>query len=50
MPDTKHITVDIRPWSDRDLELLQRLIGDPVMTEHLGGPEIAQKIRERHER
>jgi RimJ/RimL family protein N-acetyltransferase len=50
MPDTEHITVNIRPWSDRDLELLERLMGDPVMTEHLGGPETAQKIRERHER
>ena len=50
MPDTEHITVDIRRWSDRDLELLERLMGDPVMTEHLGGPETPQKIRERHER
>jgi RimJ/RimL family protein N-acetyltransferase len=50
VPDAQHITVDIRPWSDRDLELLVRLMGDPVMTEHLGGPETPQKIRERHER
>jgi RimJ/RimL family protein N-acetyltransferase len=25
-------------------------MGDPAMTEHLGGPETPQKIRERHER
>jgi RimJ/RimL family protein N-acetyltransferase len=48
--DTEHITVDIRSWSERDFELLKRLMGDPVMTEHLGGPETPQKIRERHER
>ena len=42
--------VDIRPWSAGDLLLLQRLMGDPAMTEHLGGPETSQKIRERHER
>ena len=50
MSKTEHITVDLRPWSDRDLELLERLMGDPVLTEHLGGPETPQKIRERHER
>ena len=50
MPDLEPISVDIRPWSDGDLELLERLLGDPVMTEHLGGPETPEKIRERHER
>jgi RimJ/RimL family protein N-acetyltransferase len=42
--------VAIRPWSDSDLPLLERLMGDPAMTEHLGGPETLEKIRERHER
>ena len=42
--------IDIRPWSDGDLPLLQRLMGDPAMTEHLGGPETSEKIGERHER
>ena len=42
--------VNIRPWSDSDLSLLERLMGDPAMTEHLGGPETLEKIRERHER
>jgi RimJ/RimL family protein N-acetyltransferase len=27
-----------------------RLMGDPAMTEHLGGPESPEKIRERHKR
>jgi RimJ/RimL family protein N-acetyltransferase len=42
--------VDIRPWSEGDLQLLERLMGDAAMTEHLGGPETPEKIRERHER
>src|SRR5262249_23038652 len=42
--------IDIRPWSDGDLPLLERLMGDPAMTVHLGGPETPEKIRERHER
>lgn len=50
MSGEQHIDVDIRPWSDGDLPLLERLMGDPAMTEHLGGPETPEKIRERHER
>jgi RimJ/RimL family protein N-acetyltransferase len=42
--------VGIRPWSTGDLPLLLRLLGDPVMTKYLGGPEAPEKIRERHER
>jgi RimJ/RimL family protein N-acetyltransferase len=42
--------VDIRPWAEDDLPLLERLMGDPAMTEHIGGPETAEKIRERHGR
>ena len=41
--------VGIRPWSEGDLALLERLMGDPAMTEHLGGPETPEQIRERHE-
>ncbi len=42
--------VDIRLWSEGDLPLLGRLMGDLAMTEHLGGPETPEKIRERHTR
>ena len=44
------IAVDIRPWSNDDLPLLERLRGDPAMNEHLGEPETPEKIRERQER
>jgi len=40
----------IEPWGAGDLPLLHRLLGDPAMTEHLGGPETPEKIEERHER
>jgi RimJ/RimL family protein N-acetyltransferase len=38
----------IEPWEDGDLPLLERLLGDAQMTEHLGGPESPEKIAERH--
>jgi RimJ/RimL family protein N-acetyltransferase len=41
--------VELRPWSRDDLPLLERLMGDPAMTEHLGGPESPAEIRKRHE-
>jgi RimJ/RimL family protein N-acetyltransferase len=50
MNDKQQTGVEIRPWSDGDLGLLERLMGDQAMTEHLGGPENPEKIRERHER
>ena len=33
-----------------DLWLMERLLGDPRMTEHLGGPESPQKLAERQSR
>lgn len=42
--------VALRPWQPGDLGLLERLLGDPAMTEHLGGPEPPEKLAERHER
>lgn len=42
--------VGIRPWSAGDLSLLERLLGDPAMMEHLGGPDTRDAIRARHER
>ena len=38
------------PWGEDDLPLLHRLLGDPAMMEHLGGPESPDKIEERHGR
>jgi RimJ/RimL family protein N-acetyltransferase len=43
-------TVTLEPWGSGDLPLLERLMGDPRMTEHLGGPETLDKLRERQDR
>src|SRR3954447_21556065 len=40
----------IERWSARDFELLQKLLGDPAMTEHLGGPESPEKLADRQRR
>ena len=42
--------VDLRPWSEDDLPLLQRTLGDPDMMAHLGGPETPEQIQKRHQR
>lgn len=42
--------VQLAPWGEGDLELLERLLGDPAMMTHLGGPERREKIAERHAR
>jgi RimJ/RimL family protein N-acetyltransferase len=42
--------VTLEPWGSGDLPLLERLMGDPGMTEHLGGPETPEKLRERQRR
>jgi RimJ/RimL family protein N-acetyltransferase len=47
MPD---MSVRIEPWGEGDLPLLEQLMGDPEMTEHLGGPESPEKIAERQTR
>ena len=44
------VTVTLEPWDSGDLPLLERLMGDPRMTEHLGGPETPEKLRERQGR
>ncbi|HEY7667541.1 MAG TPA: GNAT family N-acetyltransferase [Actinomycetota bacterium] len=43
----ERIDVDLVPWGPGDLPLLERLVGDPAMTEHLGGPESPEQLRER---
>ena len=40
----------LEPWGSGDLPLLERLMGDPRMTVHLGGPESPGKLRERQGR
>ena len=39
--------VRLEPWGEGDLPLLEKLLGDPAMTMHLGGPESAKKLAER---
>ena len=43
-------TVTLEPWGSGDLPLLERLMGDPRMTEHLGGPETPDQLRDRQDR
>jgi RimJ/RimL family protein N-acetyltransferase len=45
MPDVR-----LEPWSAGDLTLLERLLGDPTMMTHLGGPETSEQILRRHGR
>ena len=42
--------VRLEPWSKDDLPLIRRLMGDPAMTEHLGGPESDDKLLDRQRR
>jgi RimJ/RimL family protein N-acetyltransferase len=42
--------VRLERWGKDDLPLLEQLLGDPKMMEHLGGPESAEKIAERQSR
>ena len=42
--------IRIEPWGKPDLPLLQKCLADPVMMEHLGGPESMEKIAERQAR
>ncbi len=40
--------VAIRPYSDGDLWILQRTLGDPTQMVHLNGPESPETIGKRH--
>jgi RimJ/RimL family protein N-acetyltransferase len=42
--------VTLEPWGSGDLPLLERLMGDARMTEHLGGPESPDQLRRRQDR
>jgi RimJ/RimL family protein N-acetyltransferase len=42
--------VSIRPYSEGDLWVLQRTLGDPSQMRYLGGPENEEKLRDRHKK
>jgi RimJ/RimL family protein N-acetyltransferase len=42
--------IHLEPWAAGDLPLLEQLVGDPAMMEHLGGAESPAKIAERQSR
>ncbi len=44
------MTVRIEPWGDGDRPLLEALLGDPAMTQHLGGPESPAQLDSRQKR
>jgi RimJ/RimL family protein N-acetyltransferase len=50
MPGKQQIETDLRPWAAGDLPLLEQLLGDPMMTQYLGGPESPARLRDRHAR
>lgn len=50
MNDVMPVKVRLEPWSENDLPLLEKLLGDASMMEHLGGPETPEQIRQRHQR
>jgi RimJ/RimL family protein N-acetyltransferase len=44
------IEIRLEPWAAGDLPLLRRLLGDPAMTAHLGGPESEETLADRQRR
>ena len=42
--------VRLEPWGPDDFGLVQQIMGDPAMTEFLGGPESPEKLAERQRR
>ena len=44
------VNVRLEQWGSGDLWLMQRLLGDAAMTQHLGGPESPHKLAERQAR
>ena len=47
---TEAARIAVRPLVRDDLALQIRLLGDPAMTEFIGGPETVEQIEHRHER
>ncbi len=46
----KKPVIDIRPWTADDLGMLKRTMGDPAMTQFLGGPEPEEKLVSRNQK
>jgi RimJ/RimL family protein N-acetyltransferase len=44
------VSIRLEPWGEDDLPLLEKLMGDPVLTENLCGPESPETIVERQKR
>ena len=44
------VEVILQPWSENDLPLLEKLLGDPNTMAPLGGPETPEQIQKRHQR
>jgi RimJ/RimL family protein N-acetyltransferase len=42
--------VELVPWSDDDLWVVERFLSDPVMMEHLGGAQSREQILDAHSR
>jgi RimJ/RimL family protein N-acetyltransferase len=47
MSDAAALPLHFRPWTLDDAWLMKRLLGDPSMTEHLGGPESPEQLDRR---
>jgi RimJ/RimL family protein N-acetyltransferase len=50
MNKSDRTAVRLEPWGEDDLPLVEKLMGDPEMTKHLGGPESPEKLAERQAR
>jgi RimJ/RimL family protein N-acetyltransferase len=44
---SERLLVHLEPWSRGDLPLLEKMLRDPGMTEHIGGPEDPESIAQR---
>jgi RimJ/RimL family protein N-acetyltransferase len=47
MSSTTAPSIHFREWTLDDAWLMKRLLGDPAMTEHLGGPESPEQLDRR---
>ena len=50
MTQTDTSSIRLRNWADEDFPLLEKLLGDPAMMAHLGGPETHEQLVKRQQR